>query len=282
MKIAEIKRKPEWVLKKIDFKQMTPTAKALEGLNLRTVCHQARCPNISECFGRKTATFLILGDKCTRACAFCNVTKAKPTTLDTTEPDRLLEAVKRLNLNYVVITSVTRDDLADGGAEVFVQIINKIKKYDKQIKVEVLVPDFKGKVSAIAAVTAAGPHIFAHNLETVKTLYAIRKGANYERSLAVLKAAKKAGAKLTKSGIMLGLGETKNQVKKVFADLRKVNCDYLSIGQYLRPTENNQPVVEYLKPEAFEEYKVLALETGFTHVESGVFVRSSYHAEDYK
>ncbi|MBN2753404.1 MAG: lipoyl synthase [Candidatus Goldbacteria bacterium] len=277
--MAEDIKRPEWAKKKIDFKNMHNTETALRGMNLHTVCHSARCPNISECYARGTAVFLILGNNCTRNCMFCNVTKAKPETLDLNEAERVITAAKKLKLKYLVVTSVTRDDLKDGGASVFADIIRKA--IIEGIKIEVLVPDFKGNAADIKTVVDAMPDVFAHNIEVVPSLYQIRKGASYERSLDVLKTAKKLGAKKTKSGIMLGLGETEAEVLKTLDDIRGADVDYISIGQYLRPAKENAPVVEYLKPERFEFYKLAAMGKGFKHAESGVFVRSSYMADTY-
>jgi lipoic acid synthetase len=273
-------RKPRWLSRKIDFKSMSGTQEKLSGLNLHTVCVQARCPNISECFGRGTATFLILGDICTRSCSFCSVKKGEPVYKETDEPQRVAEAVGRLKLKYVVITSVTRDDLEDGGASVFAETIKSIKETDRAVKIEVLVPDFKGYKPAIDKVLAAGPDVFGHNIETVPSLYNIRKGSDYGRSLGVLKYASDAGA-LTKSAIMLGMGEREDEVMASFSDLRQAGCGYLSIGQYLQPDASHYPVKEYITPEQFEAYKQAALGMGFSHVESGPYVRSSYLAEKY-
>ncbi len=269
-----------WLNKKIDFKSLNKVQRILNTLNINTVCESARCPNISECFLRNTATFMILGDICTRQCKFCNVKKGIPRTIEKDESERVLEAVKLLNLKYVVITSVTRDDILDGGAFLFADCIKKIKEYNNEIKVEVLVPDFKGDINAILKVLKEKPDVFGHNIETIPELYYIRKGANYKRSLEVLSFAKQHNFK-TKSAILLGLGEKKEQVLKVFEDLRKAGCDFLSLGQYLQPGRELLPVKEYITPEIFEFYKNKAYEMGFLHVESGPYVRSSYMAERY-
>jgi lipoic acid synthetase len=275
-------QKPAYAVKKVDFKEMHPTEKAIAGLNLHTVCHQARCPNISECYSRGTAAFLILGDTCTRNCSFCNVKKGRPVEPDNGEAVKLAEAVRRLKLNYVVITSVTRDDLPDGGASAFVSAIGEIRRVNSGIKTEVLVPDFAGDEKAIGAVVEALPEVFAHNVETVPSLYRVRKGADYKRSLGVLKYARTSGRlSAVKSGLMLGLGEKEGEILEVFNDLKAVGCDYLSIGQYLQPDKGHEPVVEYVTPEKFKWYEEKAYEAGFKHVESGVWVRSSYMAEKY-
>ncbi|OHD67366.1 MAG: lipoyl synthase [Spirochaetes bacterium RBG_16_49_21] len=269
--------------KKIDFRAMHETERLLRGLGLHTVCVQARCPNISECFNRKTATFLILGDICTRRCGFCGVRHGMPGPVDPYEPGRVVEAAARMGLRHLVATSVTRDDLDDGGAGMFAELIRRLREHDSSLKVEVLVPDFRGDESAAATVALAGPDIFGHNIETVPSLYPAKKGGDYNRSLAVLSCAKACAPGLrTKSGLLLGLGETEAEVVAVFHDLRSVGCDYLSIGQYLQPGRLNLPVREYVSPEAFERYKIKAHEAGFFHVESGAYVRSSYLAERYE
>ncbi|MBN1497475.1 MAG: lipoyl synthase [Spirochaetes bacterium] len=274
--------RPQWLNKKIDYRAMHETEARLRGLDLHTVCHQARCPNIAECFSRGTATFLILGDVCTRGCSFCAVKHGAPGPPDTTEPGRVAEAVKRMGIRHAVVTSVTRDDLADGGASVFAGVIRELRLLDPPVAVEVLVPDFKGEKEAIDAVTIAGPDIFGHNIETVPSLYAVRKGCDYKRSLTVLEVARASSPALrTKSGLMLGLGETADEVIAVLRDLRSVGCDYLSLGQYLRPGKENTPVREYVEPGLFDHYKEEAGALGFLHVESGPYVRSSYMAERY-
>ncbi len=274
------KKKPLWLARKTDFRSMSETQSKLSGLNLHTVCVQARCPNISECFGRGTAAFLILGDICTRSCSFCNVKKGEPDYRSKDEPQRVAEAVKKLGLKYIVITSVTRDDLEDGGASVFAETIKILKDSDKTLKVEVLVPDFMGYKPAIDAVLAAGPDVFGHNIETVPSLYKIRKGADYGRSLGVLEYASGKGA-VTKSAVMLGLGEREDEMITAFSDLRRAGCVYLSIGQYLQPDASHYPVKEYIDPVEFKAYRETALKMGFLHVEAGPYVRSSYLAENY-
>jgi lipoyl synthase len=267
--------------KKIDFKSMHDVEEKLAGLNLHTVCHHARCPNISECFSRGEATFLILGDICTRGCAFCGVSKGTPGAIDREEPQKVAEAVKRMAIKYAVITSVTRDDLPDGGASIFAQCAERIKEADSKIKVELLVPDFKGDKEAIKKAAGSGADVFGHNVETVPSLYNnIRKGASYSRSLEVLKEAKKYDV-YTKSALLLGFGEEKQEVLSVFRDLRDAGCDFLSIGQYLQPDKSRCEVKNHLQPEEFDYYKEEALKAGFLHVESGTYVRSSYRAENY-
>lgn len=258
------------------------TERALAGLSLHTVCHQARCPNIAECFSRGTATFMIMGDICTRGCAFCGVTKGVPMPLDPDEPGRVAGAVQKLGLRHAVITSVTRDDLDDGGAGAFAAVIMALKRIDTSPAIEVLVPDFMGDDAAIETVLDAGPDIFGHNIETVPSLYGARKGGDYGRSLAVLYRAKESSqGTRTKSALMLGLGEREVEVLEVLGDLRRIGCDYMSLGQYLQPARKNIPVAEYITPETFERYRERALEMGFLHVESGPYVRSSYMADAY-
>jgi lipoic acid synthetase len=260
---------------------MTLMQKFLEKERINTVCENALCPNRGECYKRRTATFLILGKNCTRNCAFCAINKGKPEPVDFLEPERIARATDILNLRHVVITSVTRDDLEDGGAVHFANVIKEIKKLNSEIIIEVLVPDFRGKFESVKKVVDAGPDIFNHNLETVPCLYSkIRKGADYKRSLLVLKTAKKINPQIiTKSGLMTGLGETQKQVLKTMDDLRQVRCDFLTIGQYLAPTKKHYPVKEFIKPEVFEKYKQAGIEKGFLNVFSGPFVRSSYFAD---
>ncbi|HOT44533.1 MAG TPA: lipoyl synthase [Spirochaetota bacterium] len=276
-------QRPAWLDKKIDFRALHGTEHRLRDLGLHTVCHQARCPNISECFSRGTATFLILGDTCTRHCPFCAVKHGSPLPPDPGEPARAAEAVRRMDIRHAVITSVTRDDLPDGGAGAFAAVIAELRKPDGPATIEVLVPDFRGDENSIRTVAVAGPDIFGHNMETVPSLYGARGNCDYRRSLDVLGCAKRhSPAMKTKSAIMVGLGETEDEVFAVMGDLRSVKCDYLSIGQYLRPGKGNLPVREYVAPEQFERYKDTALELGFLHVESGAYVRSSYMADRYR
>ncbi|MBP6992439.1 MAG: lipoyl synthase [Spirochaetes bacterium] len=261
---------------------MHATESMLGGLRLHTVCHQARCPNISECFARGTATFMILGDACTRSCRFCGVTGGKPAAEDPGEPERVAEAVGRMGIRHAVITSVTRDDLDDGGAALFASTVRAVRNAVPGASIEVLVPDFRGDESSVRTVVDAGPDIFGHNIETVPRLYESMNRREYARSIGVLATARKLSPLLrTKSAIMLGLGETGDQVIGALRDLRGAGCDYLSIGQYLQPDRSCVPVTEYVSPERFLEYGDLAREMGFSHVESGVYVRSSYMAEKY-
>ena len=279
----KLQRKPDWLRKKINPGEQAEMRSLLGELRLNTVCQQALCPNIAECFRCGQATFLILGRDCTRQCSFCNVDKApRPLPPDADEPRRVAEAVLRLKLSHVVITSPTRDDLDDGGAGHYAATVAAIRQRSPATAVELLVPDFGGDRQALATVQAARPAILAHNLETVPRLYAVRQGADYRRSLQLLeRAALATDAAPTKSGIMLGLGETEAEVLAVLQDLWQVGCSYLSIGQYLAPSRRHQPVVEYILPERFEELRQLALGMGFRHVESSPYTRSSYHAANY-
>lgn len=275
-----LQRKPEWLRKKVNPGEQAGMRALLGELRLNTVCQQALCPNIAECFSCGQATFLILGRDCTRQCSFCNVEKgAAPLPPDNDEPRRVAEAVLRLKLRHVVITSPTRDDLPDGGASQYAATVAAIRERSSATAVELLVPDFGGGAPALATVLAARPAILAHNLETMPRLYAVRQGADYQRSLALLERA--AAAVPTKSGIMLGLGETEDELLAVLQDLRRAGCSYLSIGQYLAPSKRHQPVVDYIRPERFEELRQQALVLGFRHVESSPYTRSSYHAAQY-
>lgn len=256
----------------------------LRDLDLHTVCEEARCPNAGECFRSGTATFMILGGTCTRSCRFCAVSRGCPAPPDPDEPRRVAEAVRRLGLRHVVVTSVTRDDLPDGGASQFARTVDAIRSLARPEgpapRVEVLIPDFRGDPDALGIVLAARPDVLNHNVETVPRLYpAVRPEADYARSLAVLERARQLNPEgWTKSGIMVGLGETPEEIETVFRDLRQVSCDMLTVGQYLAPTRTHLPVVEYVHPDQFERYRLLALAMGFRHVASSPRVRSSYHA----
>ncbi len=278
-----IRQKPDWLKKKIHLQETRDLHKLFGTLKLHTVCKEALCPNIGECFSKKVATFLIMGNFCTRNCGFCAVKNGVPERIDFEEPHRIVRAVKKLGLKHVVITSVTRDDLEDGGAEVFADTILALKAVDRDLKVEVLVPDFKANDSSIKKVVQAAPDIFAHNLETVSSLYdKIRQGADYNRSLEVLRKAKSFHRSIyTKSGLMLGLGETEKEVLDVLADLKHAGCDFLSLGQYLAPSKNHFPVKEFIHPDKFTYYKNKAQELGFLYTQSGPYVRSSYIAHEY-
>lgn len=275
-------RKPEWLRKKVNPGDQNEMQELLGELRLNTVCQQALCPNISECFSCGQATFLILGRNCTRLCSFCNVDKTVPLPVDSNEPARVAEAVTRLKLSHVVITSPTRDDLPDGGAAIYAATVAAIRSLSPDTRIELLIPDLQGSLAALETVINARPDIIAHNVETVPRLYHIRSGADYKRSLELLLRCAEVTPELrTKSGIMLGMGEVELEVLQVLADLRLAGCVYLSIGQYLAPSRKHYPVQEYVRPELFESLRLQALEMGFSHVESGPYVRSSYHAGKY-
>lgn len=277
-----IVRKPDWLQKRINPAAHAVMEGLLGELHLHTVCQEARCPNITECFRERQATFLILGADCTRFCSFCNVAKRTPLPPDSGEPARVAEAVRRLGLSHVVITSPTRDDLPDGGAGHYAETVAAIRSASPATKVELLIPDLLGNRESLALVIASAPAIIGHNVETVPRLYDIRAGADYGRSLLVLRTLGELAPDVRrKSGIMLGLGETEDEVLTVFADLRSAGCSYLGIGQYLAPSRQHHPVREFIRPEIFEKYRITALAMGFAHVESGPYVRSSYHAARY-
>jgi len=279
---VNIQRKPEWLRKKVNPGDQNEMRSLLGELRLNTVCQQALCPNISECFACGQATFLILGRNCTRLCSFCNVEKTQPLPVDRDEPARVAEAARRLKLSHVVVTSPTRDDLPDGGAEIYAATVVAIRSASPATRIELLIPDFQGCMARLEAVVVSRPDIIAHNVETVPRLYHIRSGSDYRRSLEVLRlCAERAPDIRTKSGVMLGMGEAEDEVLQVLRDLRSVGCSYLSIGQYLAPSRRHYPVQEYVRPELFEALRLQALEIGFSHVESGPYVRSSYHAGKY-
>jgi lipoyl synthase len=278
-------RLPDWLRIKLPTSDtFAQTRSLLDELKLHTVCESAKCPNHWECWSKGTATFMIAGDRCTRACGFCAVSTAKPLRLEADEPLRVAEAARRMRLNHVVITAVARDDIADGGAEHFRRTIEAVRRFNPNIVIEVLVPDFQESDAAIANVLAANPHIFNHNLETVRRLTPeVRHRATYDRSLSVLKKAKdKRGKSIyTKSGLMLGLGETENEIVVAMEDLRAAGCDILTLGQYLQPTLKHLPVVEFVPPEQFDALGRVGRRMGFVHVASGPMVRSSYHADEF-
>ena len=276
-------RLPFWFSQKpADPKTMLTMERLLDGLRLHTICESAHCPNIGECFSQKTATFLILGDVCTRDCTFCAVEKGHPLPVDEAELQHLLEAAEKLNLSYIVITSVTRDDLFDGGASQFVRAINLLHENRGGAMVEVLIPDFRGSTEALKAVVEARPEVVNHNVETVPRLYPkVRPGADYSRSLELLFMVKNLNPEIvTKSGLMLGLGETKEEVVEVMEDLREANCDLLTIGQYLQPSPKHYPVVRFVSPEEFSEYRDIGKDMGFIEVASAPLVRSSFKAAE--
>lgn len=278
-------RLPEWLRIKLPTSDsFSRTRSLLDELKLHTVCESAKCPNHWECWSKGTATFMIGGDRCTRACGFCAVSTAKPLALEADEPQRVAEATRRMGLRHVVITAVARDDLKDGGADHFRRTVEEVRRLSPQIVIEVLTPDFLDDETAINAVLSADPHIFNHNLETVRRLTpAVRHRATYERSLSVLRKAKalRGDSIYTKSGMMLGLGEREAEVLEAMQDLRAAHCDILTLGQYLQPTLKHLPVMEFVSPEKFAEYRERAEALGFVHVSSGPMVRSSYHADEF-
>jgi lipoic acid synthetase len=274
-------RKPPWLKKRLPLPQDIHKVRSiLDGTNLHTVCEEARCPNLGDCFSNGTVTLLILGRICTRDCRFCAVEHEIPAPLDEEEPERVAQAVQKMGLRYVVITSVTRDDLPDGGAVQFAKTIRAIRSSDHTIKIEVLVPDFRGDGAALNTVLNEKPDVLNHNVETVPRLYPlVRPQANYRRSLDLLERSKKIDPKiLTKSGLMVGLGETEEEVLDLLKDLKEAGCDLLTIGQYLQPRPDRLPVVRYVPPEEFEELRSSGEKMGFKGVASGPFVRSSFHA----
>jgi lipoic acid synthetase len=278
-------RLPEWLRIKLPTSDsFSHTRSLLDELKLHTVCESAKCPNHWECWSKGTATFMIAGDRCTRACGFCAVSTAKPFALEADEPARVAEATRRMRLKHVVITAVARDDLKDGGADHFRATIEEVRKLNPGIVIEVLVPDFNESDAAIETVLTANPHIFNHNLETVRRLTpSVRSRATYDRSLSVLRKVKdrRGNSIYTKSGVMLGLGETQEELFTAMEDLRAAGCDILTLGQYLQPTIKHLPVVEFVSPQKFEEFGERARQMGFLHVASGPMVRSSYHADEF-
>lgn len=279
------RRLPEWLRIRLPTTDAFAHTRALlEELKLHTVCQSAMCPNHWECWSKGTATFMIAGERCTRACGFCAVSTARPLPLEADEPQRVAEATRRMRLKHVVITAVARDDLQDGGANHFARTIQAVRALNPDTVIEVLTPDFNDKDSAIDAVIAARPHIFNHNLETVRRLTpSVRSRATYDRSLSVLSKVKArcGSSAYTKSGLMLGLGETEQELFEALSDLRKAGCDILTLGQYLQPTVKHLPVAEFISPIRFQEYGERARAMGFVHVASGPMVRSSYHADEF-
>lgn len=274
--------KPDWLKIRIPSGEEYARLKNLiTGKRLHTVCEEARCPNMAECWNAGTATFMILGDVCTRSCGFCNVKTGRPTWLDREEPLRVAEAIKTMGVRHAVITSVNRDELPDGGAEIFAETIRQARLVNRGITIEVLIPDFQGVKWALDIVLEMRPEILNHNTETVPRLYRqVRPQAKYERSLQVIRWAKEAGL-TTKSGIMVGLGESPDEVLQVMRDLNSAGCDIMTIGQYLQPTRQHLPVDRYVHPDEFAMYRELGSEIGLKHVEAGPLVRSSYHAEKH-
>ena len=281
--VHPIKKKPEWIRSKIiDSKIFFQTKKVVNQNNLVTVCQEANCPNITECWSKKHATFMIMGDTCTRACAFCDVKTGKPESLDPFEPYKISNAVYKLNLRHVVITSVDRDDLDDGGSNHFFDVITAIRKKNPKTSIEVLTPDFLRKGEAYKKILEADPDVFNHNIETVPRLYLkVRPGARYFGSLELLKNVKNNNKKVfTKSGLMVGLGETKEEIIQVMDDLKAADVDFLTIGQYLQPSERHHPLDRYYHPDEFKEFEIIAKSKGFLLVSSTPLTRSSYHADE--
>ena len=276
-------KKPDWLRVRVSgSKKFLETKKILSESKIVTVCEEANCPNISECWQKNHATFMIMGDTCTRACAFCNVKTGLPDKLDVFEPYKISQVVKKMNLSHVVITSVDRDDLDDGGAEHFAKTINAIRKTSPETTIEILTPDFLKKENALEKILKDYPDVFNHNLETVPRLYlSIRPGARYFNSLKLLNDVKDKNSNIfTKSGLMLGLGEEKNEIMQVMDDLRAARVDFLTLGQYLQPTKKHAPVAKYITPDEFNSYKIIAESKGFLMVSSSPLTRSSHHAEE--
>ncbi len=276
-------KKPDWLRVRVSgSEKFLETKKILSDSNIVTVCEEANCPNISECWQKNHATFMIMGDTCTRACAFCNVKTGLPDKLDVFEPYKISQTVKKMNLSHVVITSVDRDDLDDGGAEHFAKTINAIRKTSPETTIEILTPDFLKKEDALEKILKDCPDVFNHNLETVPRLYlSIRPGARYFNSLRLLNEVKNKNPNIfTKSGLMLGLGEEKNEIMQVMDDLRAAKVDFLTLGQYLQPTKKHTPVDKYISPDEFNSYKIIAESKGFLMVSSSPLTRSSHHAEE--
>ena len=281
--VNPFKKKPDWIRSKLtNSKEFFLTKTVVNNNNLVTVCQEANCPNITECWSKRHATFMIMGDTCTRACAFCDVKTGKPEKLDILEPIKIAEAVKKLNLKHVVITSVDRDDLKDGGSNHFYEVITQTRKTNPNTTIEVLTPDFLRKGEAYKKVLEANPDVFNHNIETVPSLYLkVRPGSRYFASLELLKNAKKINKKVfTKSGIMVGLGETRDEILQVMDDLKSADVDFLTIGQYLQPSVKHFPLDRYYTPQEFEEFASIAKSKGFLLVSSSPLTRSSYHADE--
>jgi lipoic acid synthetase len=278
----KFQRKPDWLRVKLPTgKEYAQVREIVSTHKLHTICESGNCPNMGECWGAGTATFMILGNICTRSCGFCNVATGRPKAVDLQEPERVAESVRLMNVKHCVITSVDRDDLKDGGSTIWAETINAIRRVSPQTKFETLIPDFQGKWENLQRIIDVKPDIVSHNLETVRRLTKqVRIQAKYDRSLEVLKRLKEAGVK-TKCGIMLGLGETEQEIIETMDDLRAVGCDVLTMGQYLQPTPKHLPVAEFVRPEVFARLKQIGLDKGFRFVESGPLVRSSYHAEKH-
>lgn len=278
-----MRRHPDWLKVKIPGgEEFSKMKKLLRSTKLHTICEEAKCPNIAECFGCGTAVFLILGDVCSRNCKYCNVKHGNPESLNPNEPRDVAESVKKLGLDYVVITSVTRDDVVDGGASVFYDTVLEVRNLNPNCIIEVLIPDFKGKISSLKKVVTSKPDVINHNIEVVEDLFSeIRPGGDYTTSLKLLRNIKKLDRDIkSKSGFMLGLGENKDQIIKTIKDLKNADVDFLTIGQYLQPSKGHAEIKKYYTPSEFKEFKKIALDLGFKHIESAPLVRSSYHAKE--
>ena len=282
-KVKQRAKKPSWLRVKLPTGENYKNVRGLvDKYKLHTICESGHCPNMGECWGAGTATFMILGNICTRSCGFCNVATGRPETVDWEEPEKVARSVKLMKVKHAVLTSVDRDDLADGGSIIWAETVRAIRRISPNTTMETLIPDFKGELHNVDRIIDANPEIVSHNIETVRRLTRkVRIQAQFDRSLQVLKYLKENGIHRTKSGIMLGLGETKNEVIEAMQELREVDVDILTLGQYLQPTAKHLPVVEFIKPEVFEELKEIGLEMGFRYLESGPLVRSSYHAEKH-
>lgn len=280
IKKIEIQHRPHWLKARLPSgEQYTHLRSIIDTYKLHTVCEEARCPNMGECWNAGTATFMILGDICTRNCTFCAVKTGRPTLLDTDEPRRVAETIKLMGIKHAVITSVNRDELPDGGAKIFAETIRSARELVPSLRIEVLIPDFQGDEDALNIVLDAKPDILNHNIETIPRLYpTVRPQAKYDRSLQLLDRSKRYGMK-TKSGIMVGLGEEFDEIVGVMKDLRGVECDIITIGQYLQPTKEHHPIIRFVHPEEFDRFREIGYAIGFKHIESGPLVRSSYHAE---
>ncbi len=275
--------KPEWLRKRLPLNtSLYPVGKGLRERRLHTICEEGLCPNIGECFSKNVATLLIMGKVCTRNCSFCGVTRGTPTSLNKDEPGKVAEEVKELGLRFVVVTSVTRDDLPDGGASHFAEVTTAIKEKCSGVGIELLVPDFKGSFDSLDIVLEAQPEVLSHNIETAKSFYeSVRPQADYARSLKILEHASMNYKIIAKSGFMVGLGETRKEISGVMSDLRNAGCEMLTIGQYLSPSKKHYPVRDYIRPEVYKEYEIEAKELGFLSVAASPFVRSSYLAENF-
>jgi len=282
MEKTQIQRKPKWMKSPLPSGKTYTDVKTIVAKNrLHTICTSGNCPNMGECWSAGTATFMILGEICTRACGFCNTITGKPLAVDFDEPNRIADSVEKMKLKHCVLTSVDRDDLKDGGAEIWATTIREIKKRTPQVTIECLIPDFNGDKDLINIVIEAGAEVISHNMETVRRLTpSTRTKAKYDTSLQVIKTVSESSAR-SKSGIMLGLSETREEVLETMKDLRSVGCEVITIGQYLQPTPKHLPISEFITPEVFKEYETIGLEMGFRYVESGPLVRSSYHAEKH-